>query len=84
MPANACSFSFFILFFSASTVLFISISTEKGLSDLLRIQQKRLNLSSEPKIERFMGLTAIDCLLWDGSDRLESIDQVEAMVAGAD
>ena len=37
--------------------------------------------------ERFMGRTAIDCLpLWpeDGLDRLESIDQVEAIVFAAD
>ena len=85
IPAKACSFSFFIADLRSPTVLLFSMLTGKVLLDLWRTQQKSLNLSSEPIIEWFRGLTTYDCLpLWDRSDRLESIDQVEVIVVEAD
>jgi len=43
---------------------------EKGYFDLWRTQQMSLNLSSEPMIEQFMGLsTTVGLLFLDESDR---------------
>jgi hypothetical protein len=60
------------------------MSMGKGSSDVLRTQQKRVNLSSEQIIERFTGLTGGCLPALARSDELESANQVEAIVAGAD
>ena len=52
IPVNIFPFLFFIASFNLSTVASFRMSTEKGVSDEWKAQQKRVTSLSEPMIER--------------------------------
>ena len=72
IPANEYSFFFLIASFRSSTVSFPLILTEKSPSDCPKTKQKSLR-------------SPADCSpLFDSSERLKSIDQVDLIVVSAD